>query len=307
MSIHCPPEINHMFVTSELRDTTKYPAANSYTLHLTHPIKDIRAVELVHAAVPNTMYNLGGSSDPSSNTNCIAVSDFDLNTAPNDYSLSKGFYSATGLQQSVQNAIQNQSNVAVTYLYSEGKFLFTRLDTFPFQLSFGNEDMSALMGFTSPPGTIYNSQTVAVPALGTNPVPLYANNATYTGKCFIKSDTIVNMHPDEGIFLDIKELRTNFTSEAMKITDQGDYGTYSGMNMNRSFGMIPMDVSGGVVKSFKKTSDYDFTVDYPHPITSLDRLTIQWIDKNGKVVDFNGANDHSFMLRFHTGRKNLCH
>ena len=301
----CQTEVNNLFVTSELRDTTLYPNGNNYTLHLTTPIKDIEAVELIHASIPNSLYNLGGASNTSSNTNFIGFSDIDVvDGTPHYYNIAPGFYSATSLQQQIQNTVKNQSNVSVTYLYSEGKFLFTRDEAFPFEMKIGNATTASLLGFDNV-GTNYNSISIADPALGGD-VALYANNSVYRGKEWIKSDTIVNMHPNEGIFLDIKELRTNFNSEAMKITDQNNFGTYSGMNMNRTFGMIPMDVSGGVVKAFKKTSDYDFKIDYPYPINRLDRLTIEWVDRFGRTVNFNGVNDHSFILRFHTSRKNLC-
>ena len=76
--------------------------------------------------------------------------------------------------------------------------------------------------------------------------------------------------------------------------------------MRRSFGLIPMDVSSGIIKRFKKTSDFDFSIEYPRPIEKLSRLTVRWVDKNGKVVNFNGLEDNSFLLRCYTLRKNLC-
>ena len=54
----CTREVKNVFVSSENRDTTLYPNGNSYTLHLTTTIKDIQRVELLHASIPNTMYNL---------------------------------------------------------------------------------------------------------------------------------------------------------------------------------------------------------------------------------------------------------
>ena len=126
----------------------------------------------------------------------------------------------------------------------------------------------------------------------------------YRDKEFILSDKVVDLNPYEGVFLDINELRTNSNEDAKSIT--GSLGTYSGETMARSFGYIPMDVSSGSIKRFKKTSDYDFTIDYPYPIQTIDRLTVQWIDKNGTLLDFNGLEDNSFLLRFHTLRKNFC-
>jgi hypothetical protein len=70
--------------------------------------------------------------------------------------------------------------------------------------------------------------------------------------------------------------------------------------------MIPMDVSSGFIKRFKKSTDYDLSIRYPYPIQKLDRLTVNWIDRNGNLVNFNGADANSFILRFHTLRKNMC-
>ena len=76
-----------------------------------------------------------------------------------------------------------------------------------------------------------------------------------------------------------------------------------GKNISRTFGLIPMDVNGGEIKRYKKTTDYDFAIDYPYPIQSLSKLTVRWVDKNGDIVNFNGLDDNSFLLRFHTFRK----
>ena len=67
-----------------------------------------------------------------------------------------------------------------------------------------------------------------------------------------------------------------------------------------------MDVTGGAVKRFKKFSDYDMSIEYTNPIRKLERLTVKWVDKNGQLLNFNGLNDNSFILRFHTLRQNLC-
>ena len=59
----CPREIKNLYVTSTNRDVIKYPYGNSYTLYLSTPIKDITNVELLYAAIPNTMYNLNYGSN----------------------------------------------------------------------------------------------------------------------------------------------------------------------------------------------------------------------------------------------------
>jgi hypothetical protein len=53
------------------------------------------------------------------------------------------------------------------------------------------------------------------------------------------------------------------------------------------------------VKRFKKSSDYDIVVDFPYPIQSLDRITINWVDIYGQLINFNGLNANACLLRFH--------
>jgi hypothetical protein len=135
-------------------------------------------------------------------------------------------------------------------------------------------------------------------------VPLYSDNSRYVDKHFIKSDNIVNLVTTEGVFLDVQELRTTDNQQAVSLV--GSTGTYSGQTMNRSFGIIPLDVPGGTIKSFKQASDYTYKVTYLYPIQRLDRLTISWIDKNGNIIDFNGFNDNSFLLKLYSERKSIA-
>jgi hypothetical protein len=289
-------ETRNVFVSSENRDTALYPNGNSYTLHLTTPIKDISKVELLHASVPNTMYNLTNGSNVVAFSNAISS----IGDPLTYFSLPVGFYGATVLSEQIQNAVSNTSNIVVDYLDSEGKFLFTRdiSPDGPFQMAPGTTEMAKLLGFDDT--TTLTSTNVAVET-DLN-LPLYSDNLLYRGKEFIKSTNVVNLNANEGVFLDIEELRTIFNEDAKAITGN----TTSGQTMARSFGLIPMDVTAGSVKSFKKFSDYDLSIDYPNPIRKLERLTVRWVDKNGQPLIFNGLNDNSFILRFHTLRQNLC-
>lgn len=270
-----PVEVKNLFVSSENRDTTIYPSGNTYVVELNTPIKDIRRVELLYASVPNTIYNV------SNGTNVITV---DSNT----FSIPEGFYSGSGLATELTNAINTISGVTVIYLQNEGKFLFTK--TSSFDLDINTAEMRNLLGLDE------NNSSITV-ASTTPPAtfPLYSDNSRYSGKYFVKSTTIADLQPDQGIFLDIEELRTLYNEDASR----------DGQSMRRTFGIIPMDVNGGQIKNFKKTSDYDMVVDYSYPIRKLDRLTINWVNRLGLPVNFNGKNDNSFLLRLHTLRTNL--
>jgi hypothetical protein len=60
---------------------------------------------------------------------------------------------------------------------------------------------------------------------------------------------------------------------------------------------VTLDVISGSVKTFKENGDYSLSVQYPHVVELLSRLTIRWVDINGNPVIFNGAENNSFMLR----------
>ena len=263
----CPREIKNLYITSTNRDVSKYPYGNSYTLYLSTPIKDITNVELLYAAIPNTMYNLTEGSNVIGFTSLTSPPAIALNTLP------VGFYSATGLAQAIVNATFLSSNVSVSYLSNEGKFLFTR--NTDFTMNIVTQELASLLGFnfTSAP----SSFTALNASLDSN----YSNNLIYQNKWYIKSQFVIEMIVNNSVFLDIQELRTIYNS----CTPQGSpLDTTNNNTANRSFGLIPMDVVSGSIKHFKKSSDFNSDVDYPYPIMKLDRLTISWTDKNGKVI-----------------------
>lgn len=282
----CPTEVKNIYVTSTNRDTNRFPYGNSYTLYLTTPIKDITNVELLYASVPNTMYNVTngsnviGFTDTSNVTgNCVLV------TIP------LGFYGSTTMAGTIYNATSYYSNVAISYLSGEGLFLFTRNTSFTMNVM--TQELATLLGFD------YPCSVDATQASGT----AYVNNLTYRNLWYVKSKYVIDLNTYDGVFLDIQELRTMYN----ECTPKGNPNETTNNNTaNRSFGMIPMDVSSGAIKRFKKSTEYDLEIHYPYPIQKIDRLTVSWIDKDGNKLDFNGANDNAFILRFHTLRKNLC-
>ena len=289
-------EVKNVFVTSENRDTSLYPNGNAYTLYLTNPIKNIKKVELVYASVPNTLFNLSNNSNFISFSNTITQDTSDI-TKLSTFSIAQGFYGASSLASEITNAISNTTAVSASYISSEGRFLFTRATaTGPFSMAINTSEAAKLLGFpASVVGTVIKSTNVAVGTLLT--VPLYSDNDTYRGNEFIKSQTIANLSVAEGLFLDVEELRTICNENADKLTS--NLGTTSGQTPSRSLGIIPLDVSSGSVKKFKKATDYDLEVSYPYPIQKLNKLTVKWLDKNGQTVDFRGYDDNSFLLRFH--------
>ena len=281
----CPREIKNIYVTSSNRDVIKDPYGNSYTLYLTTPIKDITNVELLYASVPNTMYNL------TDGTNVIGFTSNVSSPAIVYQTLPLGFYGACNLATEIYNAEFLSSNVTVAFNQPEGKFIFLCSTTF--QMDIVTQELASLMGFTST-----GIHTAIQASIGP-----YADNLRYKNKWYIKSDYVVDMNVNDGIFLDIQELRTMYNECAPR---GSPLGTTNNNTANRSFGMIPMDVSSGSIKRYKKGVDFDTQIDYTYPIQKLDRLTISWTDKTGKILSFNGAEDNAMIIRFHTLRKNLC-
>jgi hypothetical protein len=255
-----------IFADSRNRDVTLYPSGNSYTLHLTTPIKNISRVELVSARVPNTMYNLTNGS------NVLTVNSSNI-------SLNQGFYSASGLTSAVTTAVNNA--FSMSYLSNEGHFIFSNVNTFTFKIN--SSELSNLVGI--PQGTIFT------PTAATSLDPCYLGNYIF------KSNTMIHMNANEYIFLDVDELRTPSHIDAKALS--GTTGTVSGSNINRAFAPVMMDTPSGGMKIYHENSDYKVSVNYPEPINSLQRLTVRWYDTNGSLLNFRGSDYHAFILRLH--------
>ena len=254
-----------LFADSKNRDVQLYPSGSSYTLHLTTPLKNVERVDLVSARVPNTMYNLTRGS------NVLAVSSSNV-------SLNEGFYSVYGLAQALSGAI---TNVIAEYLQDEGHFLFSNSTAFTILVH--SEELAKMLGMAR--GTLLTS-ALAGP---TDP--------TYAGKYILRSTTLVDLSLNDYIFLDIDELRTPSHVDTGSL--QGNTGTVSGSNANRNFAPVILDVASGCIKNFHEHKDYRVSVEYPEPITSLQRLTVRWVDKSGAPLDFRGWETNAFVLRIH--------
>jgi hypothetical protein len=258
-----------IFADSGNRSLTLNPTGDSYTLHLTRPIKNIERVELVSARVPNTMYNL------TSNTNAILYGTVGNPTTP--LPLNQGFYSAYTLA----TAVTASGFVTLTYLPQEGHYIFSGSSQFSIKI---NEPQLALMlGMTS--GSVLTSG----PAGPTDP--------SYTGQ-ILRSSTLVDFSLNDYVFLDIEELRTPFHMDTGGSLST-DTGTLKNSTVNRAFAPIIMDVGSACIKNFHENKDYNVSVFYPEPITSLQRLTVRWVDKTGTNLNFQGWDTNAFVLRLY--------
>jgi len=176
-----------------------------------------------------------------------------------NFSLSPGFYSAPFLAQAISNAC----GLAVTYQPPFGTFQFMGSNVFT--ITANTPETQNTFGLFSQTGITVNSSNV------------------------------VNLGSEEFVFLDIMELRNRTVIDSKTLI--GD--TYAGSTIATSFAMIPLDVISGNFKTFKETTDYKMSVSFDSAIPRLTRLTVQWLNKDGLPVNFNGMDTNSFLLRVH--------
>jgi hypothetical protein len=224
-------------------------------------------------------------ADPITNWQSVTYRTINFSEISN-VALNPGFYSTDSLVSTFNNSEQ-VSNVAMSYLEAEGKFIFT-----------GN--------FASVTTLTHEIAEILGLPLGTTLSSPIATNAVYQGlyptaSAYVVSSNIVSLEMNDYIWLDIEEFRTPFTTDARKLVlnPQGVYTTTSNTSA-RSFAIIPMDVPSGGIKSFREAADYPVYVTFPSRLDSLDRLTIKWLNRDGVPLDFHGLDVNSFTLRLHT-------
>ena len=163
---------------------------------------------------------------------------------------------------SLAKVLSNKIGINVEFMSDQGKFIFSSNSPITLQAT---GDFVTLLGIVSGNSNV------------------------------IQSSTIADLSMNEFVFLDIEELRNRSVVDSKKIVGN----SYEGSTIATSFAMIPLDVPLGDVKTFKETSDYKMSIPFNTPISKISRLTIRWLDKNGKQLSFNGFDTNSFLLRVH--------
>ncbi|NBX49903.1 hypothetical protein EBT25_08170 [bacterium] len=156
----------YVYADSTNRDTAVYPSGNSFTLHLTTPIQQIVAVDLVSAKVPNAFYNL------TAGTNVLQFNSTYISLAP-------GFYSACGLAESIVAATGKA--FTVDFSANEGKFIISSSSAFT--LTPETVELEKLLGMTSGVHTAVLGSTI----------PEYTYDAYYGGRYLVKSDQVIDL------------------------------------------------------------------------------------------------------------------
>jgi hypothetical protein len=231
------------------------------------------------------MYNVSAGGTPTDlpGSNILQVTTGSLTAA---ISIPPGFYSVYDLA----TALTLSSGLTVTYPSWSGKFVFSSQT--PFTLVFSST-LASLMGFI--PGKTLTSAGAPGAFL------------TLAGQQVVIATSLPHMNPNDQIFLDIDELKTPahvYTGGLTTVQNQVGSQvltqiTVTGANTERTFAPITMDVGSGCMKHFSENRDYEISAFYPEPINSLQRLTIRWLDAQGKPLNFNGADWNSFILRLH--------
>lgn len=261
----------YIYVDSRIRDSNVFPFGNAYSVYLTNPLKNISKIDLVSAKVPNSIYNLNLGSN---------VLNFG---GTSNLSLASGFYSASSLANDIISTGRLPAGLSVYYSTSEGKYIFYSASSFTMNVT--TAEMATMLGM--PRGSVQTAALIA----GTDLV--YGSNTTLTGKYVLKSSNVADFTTNEILFLDIEELRNQKLNLGSKITGN----TFVNTLASHAFGPVTLDVISGSIKTFKENNDYNISVEYPQVISKLARLTINWRDINGNIVNFNGTENNSFILR----------
>lgn len=270
-------DTRYIYVTSDNRDANQFPRANSYVMDLIEPIKDITEVALMSARVPNTIYNL--TQSPGTNVMSVVTS-----VGTSNISINPGFYTANDIVTAVTAVIPPANPWTIEFVPYEGKFLIT------------SPNLTSVNVLTTQAQQILGMSNLVATSMSADPV--YKNWTSYpVGTKFVKSSNISDTLVQSYIFLDIDELKSPYIHD----TRSTPYATNL---MNHCFGVVPLDVDFGKFKAFKE-SDFRLPIKFKHPVPSLSRLTIKWLDKNGNIVNFNGLEDNSFMIRVCSQAKNL--
>lgn len=202
-------------------------------------------------------------------SNLLTINTTNVSVAP-------GFYTQSQL---VSALVGIPAGVTVSFLAPEGRFMFQG-NTLS-NVTVNTEEAQQMFGF---------GQNTTVTAITD---PLYPTTNT------VKSPLVSDPLRSSYIFLDIDELKSPYIHD----TRSDPYATAL---MNHCFAVIPLDCDFGTFKTFKE-SDFKLPIKFKHPIPSLSRLTIRWIDKNGVPVNFNGLDDNSFVIKVCNQARSLEH
>jgi hypothetical protein len=195
-----------------------------------------------------------------------------------------GFYSACTIVNILNS---NQPYVNFDILEAEGKLIVSNIYATTSGFTFTNVSQE----FTNITKIPNNTSSVA----GTSSLNYFSASQ------IIVSSNVFDFHTTGNfVFLEIEELRPPYAIDAVSYSKDPNSNNFIFSESFRKFATIPLDTDSGSLKVFKEMTDYKISVKYPTPIDKIDRLSVRWLDTNGNILNFNGAEQNSFILRFHT-------
>lgn len=273
--------IHTVQVDSRDRDSTTQ-SANNYVMYMTEPVKDIKEVIIRDIQVPNSTYNI--KYNGASNVIRIgggAVTPFNVEIEPGSYSgldLASHIYDITSYK-ATGAAGDLDADWNVIYRTGSKKFVFTQTSTFSVDFFF--DDVADTFGYEN-----------TGPHVSSTTVPSWLVNDSTVQNNFIESSKIANLVKDKYCYLEIEEL----TDPRVQTAKRSDANGFTGSNLSRIFGKVPLYAGPGSDIFFDRNSTFKLVRRYKSPLTSLARLSIRWIDYQGNLLQFNGLDENSFTL-----------
>lgn len=254
-----------IFIDSRLRNRTKYPNANKFTLPLEVPFTNVYAVRVVSASIPNSQYIIN------SNNNKIYFRETNSQATNGTYTtatLNVGNYTISNLITEINTQLATVSIATLTASVDTTNRRVTiasnlggGAERFDLVFTSGVEIMTD--GSTSP---IYIDGTIAR-VLGFKPENL-TGAATYT------SDGIYNLTPSFYCLLKIDEFQ-NFTG-------------VRNTSVNGSLTEIPFTSSSFEYSLFRGMSDNLAVKILKIPMNRLTKLDVSLLNYDGSYYDTNG-------------------
>ena len=245
-------------------------APNFYRWKFPHTIRGVHRVEVLHAEIPNSQYNV-----PEGNT-------FSFEYAPSitlpitwtrrSMSIPAGNYTASTLQAQLQLAL-NSFNIEVIIDDWDGKIQIkgTTAGAYP---------PDALMAVRFNPGACSRCFGIS---------STYSASPNLEQCIWARSNNVVQLYATHAFFLRIPELGQTHN-------DIHTSGAAYGNNRPGVIGRFQNKAAPFEVNHYRDDLQVYYKRTNPAFLLNLTEITVEWLDTDGYGVDFNGA-DHSFFLK----------
>lgn len=273
---------HRVVVNSGHRDMSLYPSSNNYTYVLDRAISHVTGVQFVEAEVPVSVNTINASNDTFSFEVSFALP-HDANAQRRTVTIPHGMYEVDTLvdQMNARYAAiyPNDDKVSVTTNGVTTQQPAVRFFVLGTQWKLSVENRSATGAVRITPSNfpyVYGVRSTDAPAMV---------------KTFTSLD-MLNINSSPFLYLRIPELPSSkqIMHSANVSPPVGIIGRIQ---------MIGPKLSVSTV-SISDTSARHYHTTFKPVLNSVTKLTIQWLDRDFNLVDFNGM-DHSILLEFEYG------